>query len=59
MDTLKVENHKNLVRDTRSRAILSTDLRKKQDADRIDKLEGDISEIKNMLINILNNSGVK
>ena len=54
METQKVENHKNLVRDVGSRAILSTDLKRKQDANRIDKLESDISDIKAMLINILN-----
>lgn len=59
MSTTKVENYKNLVRENSSRAILSTDLKRKQDADRIDKLESDIGDIKNMLINILNTKGDK
>lgn len=66
-DFAKVRDHKNLVRDMRSKAILNTDRqtlvehrRKKRlmtdiisQSTRIEKLEDDISQIKNMLVELI------
>jgi len=64
----KVKEHKGLIRDMNSKAILNIDKeslmdhrRKKEvmkkiieDTKRIDKMENDITEIKEMLISIMN-----
>lgn len=65
---IKVKNHDNLVRDSESKAILNTDVaaynafirKKKMDQEhndvvnKIQKLETDISEIKNMISSLIN-----
>ena len=57
---LKVKDHDNLAKDTRSKAVISTDevgyraaLIAKERRKKLDKLENDVSDLKNMLSMII------
>lgn len=62
---LKVEGHSFLVRDSRSNAIVNRDQKgydtyknlkraKSKEKERLDKLENDVNEIKDLLIQLIN-----
>lgn len=65
MDYLKVKDHNNLVRDQNTQAILNVDMKeynnymklkqiKENEANRVKKLESDVSDMKNDLTDIKN-----
>lgn len=67
MSKVKIENNDDIVRDTNTSAVLNVDIQSLKDykarrarqkeidrsLDRVDKLESDISEIKSLLVKLL------